>query len=155
MAKEVRRIAPHYFLQTPNIWFPVEPHFKLPFVHWLPEQMRAAIVQATRRSRKFRDAGEATQYVQRLSLLNATQVQCLLASATRILRGRGRINHDRQHRCRGKERDPNLHIVSDDACALPFYIFSGTVFLRNGIPENRITTSGVVETKKAEKHSRR
>ncbi|MBB5707605.1 class I SAM-dependent methyltransferase [Sphingopyxis panaciterrulae] len=81
MAKEVRRLAPQYFVQTPNVWFPVEPHFKLPFVHWLPEQTRSMIVQATRRSRKFRDAGEATRYVQRISLLSATQLQCLFPDA--------------------------------------------------------------------------
>lgn len=81
MAAEIRRLAPNYFVQTPNMWFPVEPHFKLPFVHWVPEQMRASIVQATGRSRKFADAGEATLYVQRISLLSAKQVQCLFPDA--------------------------------------------------------------------------
>ena len=81
MAGEVRRLAPNYFVQTPNIWFPVEPHFKLPFIHWLPEQTRSAIIQATGRSRKFRDAGEATLYVQRISLLSATQLSCLFPEA--------------------------------------------------------------------------
>ncbi|GAA4823555.1 hypothetical protein GCM10023232_21520 [Sphingosinicella ginsenosidimutans] len=87
MAREVRRLAPNYFVQTPNIWFPIEPHFKLPFVHWLPEQTRAALVQAAGRSKKFADAGEATQYVQRISLLSAAQVRCLFPDA-RIWRER-------------------------------------------------------------------
>lgn len=82
MAGEVRRVAPAYFIQTPNMWFPIEPHFKLPFVHWLPEQTRSVLVQATGRSRKFNDVGEATLNVQRISLLSASQFQCLFPDAT-------------------------------------------------------------------------
>jgi methyltransferase family protein len=44
MAAEVSRVAAAYWIQTPNFWFPVEPHFLLPAWHWTPEQLRVEIL---------------------------------------------------------------------------------------------------------------
>jgi methyltransferase family protein len=46
MAAEIRRVASAgYWVQTPNYWFPIEPHFLVPAWHWLPEDTRVAILR--------------------------------------------------------------------------------------------------------------
>lgn len=39
LAGELHRVARRYFVQTPNRWFPVEPHSLLPLVHFLPRAL--------------------------------------------------------------------------------------------------------------------
>lgn len=39
-AQEVRRVARGWFVQTPAMSFPVEPHCLLPAAHWLPRPVR-------------------------------------------------------------------------------------------------------------------
>jgi SAM-dependent methyltransferase len=39
-ASEVRRVGCGWFVQTPALSFPVEPHSLLPFAHWLPMALR-------------------------------------------------------------------------------------------------------------------
>jgi Methyltransferase domain len=48
MAAEVRRLAPVFWIQTPNFWFPVEPHFLTPAWHWLPVAARVALLKRRR-----------------------------------------------------------------------------------------------------------
>jgi hypothetical protein len=44
MAGEIRRVGRGYFVQTPSYWFPIEPHFLLPFFQFLPVSLRMAIL---------------------------------------------------------------------------------------------------------------
>ncbi|HXC45926.1 MAG TPA: class I SAM-dependent methyltransferase [Solirubrobacteraceae bacterium] len=39
-ANEVRRVGRGWFVQTPALSFPIEPHALLPFAHWLPTALR-------------------------------------------------------------------------------------------------------------------
>jgi hypothetical protein len=36
-ASEMRRCGKGVYCQTPNFWFPIEPHLLTPFVHWIPK----------------------------------------------------------------------------------------------------------------------
>ena len=39
VAAEIDRVGRRLFVQTPNRWFPIEPHALLPLVHWLPRPL--------------------------------------------------------------------------------------------------------------------
>ena len=83
MAKEVRRLAPRYFVQTPYFWFPIEAHARFPFLHWMPESWRYRIL--LRRSCGFwkqcPDVGAATKAIQSALLLDKRQMQFLFPDA--------------------------------------------------------------------------
>ncbi len=84
MANELQRVAPVFWLQTPNYWFPIEPHFHVPGWQWLPIGLRKAIIQ--RRRCGWRgpcpDAEQADQVVREVQLLTRNQLQRLFPSAT-------------------------------------------------------------------------
>ena len=48
MAEEVRRVAKAYWIQTPNYWFPFEPHFHFVGWQWLPRSLRVSIIRRRR-----------------------------------------------------------------------------------------------------------
>ena len=43
-ANEIRRVAKFYYVQTPNRWFFVEPHFVAPFIHYLPRRIYRKLI---------------------------------------------------------------------------------------------------------------
>ena len=75
-AAEVRRLAPSYFVQTPNFWFPVEPHFMFPVIHWLPEGLRADLLARMPLGiyRRAESRGDALRAVRAICLLTRRQM---------------------------------------------------------------------------------
>jgi len=45
MANEIRRVARGYFVQTPNLYFPLEPHFLAPGWQFLPIALRVRLLR--------------------------------------------------------------------------------------------------------------
>ena len=84
MAAEVARLAPLYWVQTPNFWFPVEPHFLTPGWHWLPVSVRVALL----RRRRFGWRGpcpeeqEAQALVREIRLMRGRELKRLFPDAT-------------------------------------------------------------------------
>ena len=44
MAEEVKRVGKNFFLQTPNYYFPIEPHFLFPFFQFLPLRIKVWMI---------------------------------------------------------------------------------------------------------------
>jgi len=83
MANEIRRIAPFYLVQTPYFWFPIEPHARTPFMHWVPESIAYRIVMARRCGywERRTTVSSAVEAVQSAKLLDFRQMCSLFGDA--------------------------------------------------------------------------
>jgi hypothetical protein len=79
-ADEIRRVGRSYYVQTPYFWFPYEPHFRVPFFHWLPEQVRARLVMRFRLGYFNRAATfhKAMKNIESVCLVDKAQLSALL-----------------------------------------------------------------------------
>lgn len=84
MASEVSRLGHAYFVQTPNFWFPIEPHFHWPGWQWLPTGIRVSLLRRFRCGRRgpCPDAEEARKLVEEVKLLTRHQLATLFPDAT-------------------------------------------------------------------------
>lgn len=83
MAREVGRLAPRYFVQTPAFGFPVEPHFRAPFFHWVPEPWRIRLARTMPLGfyPRARDLDEAMRFVEDAALLDYRRMRELFPDA--------------------------------------------------------------------------
>jgi hypothetical protein len=83
MAKEISRVAPAYFVQTPYFWFPLEPHCRTAFFHWMPESWRMRLIMSKARGfwPRAQDVDTAMQMIQSNTLLDIKMFQALFPDA--------------------------------------------------------------------------
>lgn len=83
MAAEVQRIGRAFWVQTPNYWFPIEPHFHVPGWQWMPVSMRVAMLR--RRRCGWRgpcpNTDEARALVTEVRLLTASEMRRVFPTA--------------------------------------------------------------------------
>jgi hypothetical protein len=79
MAREIARVGERYFVQTPNRYFPIEPHYLVPGFQFLPIGIRAELVRRVRLGHVSRipDPEHARRYVTSIRLLTANQMRHL------------------------------------------------------------------------------
>lgn len=77
---ELIRVTKRCFVATPNRWFPVELHTRLPFAHWLPAPAFRAVLRALGLSFYARE--------ENLNLLSAGDLAALLPPGTKAVPGR-------------------------------------------------------------------
>jgi hypothetical protein len=78
-AHEIRRVATCYYVQTPNFWFPVEPHCLTLFFHWLPKPCRVFLVMHFNLGhwKKRNDIDQAVRAVESASLVTKKMLKSL------------------------------------------------------------------------------
>jgi hypothetical protein len=84
MAKEAIRVSRHGWLQTPAWEFPIEPHFKLPFMHWFATPARAALL-AFAKGYRGTDHAQRRWHAERINLLSKSEVRLLFPGRTLVV----------------------------------------------------------------------
>lgn len=84
MAREVQRVGRAYWVQTPNYWFPIEPHFHVPGWQWMPKSVRIAMIR--RRRCGWRgpcpDPVKARALVEEVRLMTKSELKRLFPNST-------------------------------------------------------------------------
>ena len=76
MADEARRVGKYYYVQTPNRYFPIEPHWLFPFFQFLPFSLRVYLTKNwdLGHYKKAIDKAKAIQRVNEVKLLTQNEM---------------------------------------------------------------------------------
>lgn len=83
MADEIRRVGCNYFVQTPNYYFFMEPHWVFPFFQFLPFGCKVWLTRGFHLGHigKITDKNEAVRQVKEIRLLTVAQMKELFPEA--------------------------------------------------------------------------
>lgn len=76
MAREARRVGRAGWIQTPAWEFPIEPHYRLPFVHWLGQPLRRRCLALIEPYRSMTLA-ERRYYIDLTNMLSRAEFEAL------------------------------------------------------------------------------
>lgn len=84
MASEIQRVSKAFWVQTPNYWFPMEPHFHVPGWQWMPVDLRVAMIRRWRCGWRgpCPDLDRARDLVQEVRLMKGRELRALFPDAT-------------------------------------------------------------------------
>ena len=78
MANESMRVAKHYFIQTPNKYFLIEPHYFFPLFQFMPYNFKKIVMMKTRLVLgKFHDEKSVQRAHQEIRLLSKKELKYL------------------------------------------------------------------------------
>lgn len=80
MASEMRRVGLSGWMQTPSWMFPLEPHFRAPFLHWFGQPLRRSMLSMSSYYRKL-GVAERRYHIDRINLLTRCEVKALFPTA--------------------------------------------------------------------------
>jgi hypothetical protein len=86
MAAEIQRVGKAFWVQTPNFWFPMEPHFHVPGWQWMPLQVRLFAIRRWRCGWRgpCPDPQKAREVIEELRLLKQSDLLDMFPGATLI-----------------------------------------------------------------------
>lgn len=86
MAMEIQRVGQRYFVQTPNYYFPIEPHFLFPFYQFYPISIRTFLLQHFNLGwfNKTSNRIEAESIVKSIRLLRKKEIKKLFPNGSII-----------------------------------------------------------------------
>lgn len=83
MIMEMKRVSKYRYLQTPNKYFPIEPHYGFPLFQFFPMKLRMYMVlHYNMRYKKAQSREEAYQIVSEIRLLNKKELRKLFPNET-------------------------------------------------------------------------
>lgn len=80
-AKECTRCGNGYYVQTPNKWFPIDPHTLMPFAHWLPKRAFNVVMKISPRFLITRPSAAEMEDLVNMRLLSRREMKALFPDA--------------------------------------------------------------------------